>query len=786
VATLAFLPSNPIVALRRSILAHGFQPVAVRTKTKRPVDDGWQRHKGDLRFIPYALSTGVSCHNLRAVDIDIDDPEKASVAIALAEETLGATSLVRFRTQSPRRLLVYRGAAPKRTIFGPSHRDESGKKIYEWKIEILGDGQQFVAYGLHPDDGLPYEWEGTSPADFPWADLPEALPEAEERFARALKEALGGDPETEAPTVQPIAPRPSGDDARPIFRQANDAALANLSAWVPSIFPGAKHQAGTGAYRVSSRQLRRSLQEDLSLAPSGITDFGVADMGDARSGRRTAIDVVMEWGSAADPVEACMWLCDRLGIEFEKRDPVPVAVVEAAAGMAAKAGAKAKSAPAEPLSSIELGRGVDWTRPKGLLADMANWILATSRRPNRPLAVAAATAVLSTVCGRHLYGPTGTSLNLYIICLAGTAVGKDRPLSAVEDILRAADLPHLHVGGDVFSVSAFEQLVIYNPCCVMTTDEIGDGLFKPILSKKANQHEAKIKPALLKLWTRNINKGPYLTIGKAGQKSVEVHSPSISILGASTPQAFFDALTAGNKNDGLMNRLLFAMGAPRAADGEPEIDSGEVPETIVRSLLGAVPRLGGNLGTAIGVFSQASAVEKRKLPWASAEVAKASSILSKSIDKAMNADPDREDLMGRIFEYSIRLASLHAVSRAIGEERMDRSTGEIIFSAAEASLELADLEWGVAWATESARIMIDKSESIMAPNEYGNDKNRVKEAIKKSGTISTRELQRKIQHLKAKDLDGIIDELIFAGVASYVQEEHVGKGRPSKKITWIG
>ena len=165
----------------------------------------------------------------------------------------------------------------------------------------------------------------------------------------------------------------------------------------------------------------------------------------------------------------------------------------AVADHASKSPAAAQSKRADPLDAITLGRNTDWARPAGLLAMIADWIMATSRRPNRPLAVAAATSVISALCGRHLYAPTGTALNLYVICLAGTAVGKDRPLSAIEQILRAADLPHIHANGDVFSVSALEQIVIDHPCCVLTVDEIGDAFLRPILSKKANVNEAKSK-----------------------------------------------------------------------------------------------------------------------------------------------------------------------------------------------------------------------------------------------------------------------------------------------------
>lgn len=41
------------------------------------------------------------------------------------------------------------------------------------KAEILGAGQQFVAFGIHPDTGQPYDWPlGETPLDVAFADLP--------------------------------------------------------------------------------------------------------------------------------------------------------------------------------------------------------------------------------------------------------------------------------------------------------------------------------------------------------------------------------------------------------------------------------------------------------------------------------------------------------------------------------------------------------------------------------------------------------------------------------------
>ena len=69
----------------------------------------------------------------------------------------------------PKRLLVYRAAEPL-----------SGMKAHP--IEVLGLGQQFVAFADHPETRRPYEWPQESPADLP----AESLPLVDEAMIRAF------------------------------------------------------------------------------------------------------------------------------------------------------------------------------------------------------------------------------------------------------------------------------------------------------------------------------------------------------------------------------------------------------------------------------------------------------------------------------------------------------------------------------------------------------------------------------------------------------------------------
>ena len=90
------------------------------------------------------------------------------------------------------------------------------------------------------------------------------------------------------------------------FAKVNNKAMGMLSAWVPVLFPQAReyHEG----YRVASADIGRSLQEDISIVPAGIRDFG------EESGK-TPIDLATEWGPANNAKDAALWLCAQMHID---------------------------------------------------------------------------------------------------------------------------------------------------------------------------------------------------------------------------------------------------------------------------------------------------------------------------------------------------------------------------------------------------------------------------------------------------------------------------------------
>ena len=65
------------------------------------------------------------------------------------------------------------------------------------------------------------------------------------------------------------------DDGKQFWRKVNYIAFQRLDAWVPEIFgSAARFEPGTGAYRISSQDLGRDLEEDLSISPAGRNRLG--------------------------------------------------------------------------------------------------------------------------------------------------------------------------------------------------------------------------------------------------------------------------------------------------------------------------------------------------------------------------------------------------------------------------------------------------------------------------------------------------------------------------------
>jgi hypothetical protein len=143
---------------------------------KRPVLANWTTTIIDINApgswsttYPDATNTGIRTKHTPAVDIDIYN---ATIAEQIENELRACfqqhSLLVRFG-QPPKRLIPFRCETPFTKIMV---RFKAPDNDTMHKIEVLGDGQQFIADGVHPDTGKAYTWKGGDLVSVPHDQLP--------------------------------------------------------------------------------------------------------------------------------------------------------------------------------------------------------------------------------------------------------------------------------------------------------------------------------------------------------------------------------------------------------------------------------------------------------------------------------------------------------------------------------------------------------------------------------------------------------------------------------------
>jgi hypothetical protein len=163
---------------RAAMIANGYDEL-IPLVGKKPCYTDWSNRPGTTAAdisaweteFPRATNTGLLAANFPGLDIDITDPTPAQAMVDTVTDWVDGSDSV---------ILVRYGNAPKCLI--PFHtdtpfgkmwrvfRDPSGK---EQKLEFLGDGQQYVVDGTHPDIRKPYSWAADrSPVNTPRSALP--------------------------------------------------------------------------------------------------------------------------------------------------------------------------------------------------------------------------------------------------------------------------------------------------------------------------------------------------------------------------------------------------------------------------------------------------------------------------------------------------------------------------------------------------------------------------------------------------------------------------------------
>lgn len=208
----------------------------------------------------------------------------------------------------------------------------------------------------------------------------------------------------------------------------------------------------------------------------------------------------------------------------------------------------------------------------GFIGDFAQYVRDTAPRDQPVLAMAAGLAVMSNLCARKVKTRSGIRPNLYVCAIAPSGAGKNRPREVIHKLYAEIGQPNRVAITDATSDTALLRGLSREPASLGVWDEFADILQQMSASRGSGGVKATLATELLKIYS-SADMRHYEGKAFAGQDSISIAYPSLSLYGTSTPEGMRSALTERLVSNGTVNRMLmfWARGYP-AWRSPPETD----------------------------------------------------------------------------------------------------------------------------------------------------------------------------------------------------------------------
>jgi Bifunctional DNA primase/polymerase, N-terminal/Protein of unknown function (DUF3987) len=543
--------TTPIDAARE-YLARGWYPVPIPPGLKRAVLKDWpslRLQEADLpKYFKADSNIGLILGEPSGwlVDVDLDCEE----AIELADQYLPSTAAITGRPGAPRSHRWYIAKDAKTA----KHTDPNTKKMI---VELRSTGTQtVVGPSIHPDDHDRYDVLTGEPAEVPVAMLSVCVA----ALATAVEERRYGAATTPQKNVAlDVEPRAYSTDL-----DVEARAIAYLDKMSPAISGQAGHNATYTAATALVHGFGIPPERALAILLNHYNPRCEPPWNNKELQHK-----VKEAANKPHSRPFC-WLRDA-----ERERPMPEEHLDVDLS---KMLAMSNESDEREVTTVDDPGPVPDTllRVPGFINEVMDYCIENAPTRNPAMAFCGALALQSFLGGRKVRDAADNRTNLYLLALAPTGSGKDYPRKINKIVLS-------HIGLGRASVlrfasgEAIEDKLAETPCLLCQTDEI-DGLLLQIKSSRDGRYES-LMDRLKEIYTSADQS--VMTRCLAKTQSVEVHQPSLTLLGSATPTHYYSALSEKMLTDGFFSRTICIEAIASVEDQDPKIV--ELPQRILET-----------------------------------------------------------------------------------------------------------------------------------------------------------------------------------------------------------